>query len=130
MRNIAPFWLIAFAVSIFVAVGDGKHFVLFAQEGADSVEKTETSNLAKAIEEHFKKLDSNKLSERDQAEARIIEMGPKIIDLLPPVSDENSEELRIRIERIRTLLEKEEKVLLTSPSLVNLKGNMSGRLQP
>lgn len=86
-----------------------------------------SSELTKALEQYVKELNSNKISERDEAENRIVKLGPSVIDLLPPVSDADSEDLRLRVERIRKTLEKEDQVVLTSPSSVDLSGVMTGR---
>ncbi len=98
---------------------------VYGQESEPSVPAADTE-LKKQMEDYVKKLDSNKLNERDLAEARIIALGPKVTDLLPPVSDSDSEELRMRIERIRVALDKENKALLITPSSVTLRGTMSG----
>jgi hypothetical protein len=88
--------------------------------------KFDKSILAKSMEELAKGLDSNKLSERDATENKIIALGPDIIDLLPPVSDDISEEMRMRIDRIRIKLETQSKLALDVPTTVTLKGSMSG----
>jgi hypothetical protein len=87
----------------------------------------ELAELARSLEELTKGLDSNKLNERDKAEAKIIELGPRVIDLLPPVSDDISGESQMRIDRIRSVLEKRENFDLSKPSLVTLRGSMTGR---
>jgi hypothetical protein len=100
----------------------------FAQEEAAPAkpQKFDSQTLGKILEQRVKELDSNKLKDRDQSEAAIVALGPQVIDLLPPVSDADSEELRMRIERVRTQLEKLEKAQLTTPSYVTLSGVMTG----
>ena len=100
----------------------------FAQEetAPSKPQKFDSQTLGKILEQRVKELDSNKLKDRDQSEAAIVALGPQVIDLLPPVSDADSEEFRMRIERVRRQLEKQEKAQLTTPSYVNLSGVMSG----
>ena len=87
----------------------------FAQEetAPSKPQKFDSQTLGKILEQRVKELDSNKLKDRDQSEAAIVALGPQVIDLLPPVSDADSEEFRMRIERVRR-------------QLVNLSGVMSG----
>ena len=85
-------------------------FLSFAQEEAapPKPQKFDSQTLGKILEQRVKELDSNKLKDRDQSEAAIVALGPQVIDLLPPVSDADSEEFRMRIERVRRQLEKQE----------------------
>jgi len=72
-------------------------------------------------------LDADREVERDQAEGDLMKLGSVALPYLPASSEDDSEEFRMRIERIRgTLLDKDEEKLST-PSRVTLSGPMSGR---
>ena len=72
-------------------------------------------------------LDSVKQAVRDQAEADLIAMGSSVIEFLPPVGVDAPGEWRMRIERLRDLLEQLEMQEFTLPSTVTLAGSMTGR---
>jgi hypothetical protein len=129
MRLTTPFFIRANACAALVLFfGIPVSLFSFAQEDASPTkpQKFDSQTLGKILEQRVKELDSNKLKDRDQSEAAIVELGPQVIDLLPPVSDADSEEFRMRIERVRMQLEKQEKAQLITPSYVTLSGVMSG----
>lgn len=71
-------------------------------------------------------LDANRETERDQAEADLMKLGSIAIPYLPAVSDDDSDEFRMRLERIRRLLLDLDEANLATPSRVNLQGAMTG----
>jgi hypothetical protein len=79
------------------------------------------------IGELAKALDSDREAERDQAEKDLMRLGSFAIPYLPASSDDDSDELRIRLERIRGTLLALDKEKLATPSRVTLRGAMSGR---
>ncbi len=72
-------------------------------------------------------LDADREAERDRAEGDLMKLGSAALPYLPASNEDDSDEFRIRIERIRgTLLDRDEEKLST-PSRVTLSGPMSGR---
>ncbi len=60
---------------------------------------------AKKVGELVKALDSNRLSDRDRAEEQLLEWGALCLEFLPAVSDDQSPELLMRLERIRSKID-------------------------
>ena len=72
-------------------------------------------------------LDADREAERDRAEGDLMKLGSAALPFLPASTEDDSDELRMRIERIRsTLLDRDEEKIST-PSRVTLSGPMSGR---
>lgn len=71
-----------------------------------------------------KELDADELGTRQAAEASLIELGPRALDLLPPVRRNTSAEVKVRLERIRSALENAMAEAASSPSTVTLSGKM------
>lgn len=79
------------------------------------------------IGELAKLLDADREAEREQAEGDLMKLGSIALPYLPASQEDDSDEFRMRIERIRgTLLDKDEERLST-PSRVTLSGPMTGR---
>lgn len=72
------------------------------------------------------RLDSNRTSEREDAERELVEMGPEVLEKLPPVRDTDSSEMLLRIERIRSTLESKDQASLLLPTRIELTGTMTG----
>jgi hypothetical protein len=71
-----------------------------------------------------RQLDGDSLAERDAAERALIALGPKILDLLPPVTRNTSAEVRVRLERIRKLLQEQAAEAAASAARITLQGEM------
>lgn len=98
----------------------------------DRSEKTKTENaknesLGKQVAKLAEDLDSDRKAIRDSSEAKLIELGPEVIEFLPAVTSKSSDEFRMRLDRVRVKLEEIQFKLLSKPSTVTLKGSMSGR---
>ena len=67
-----------------------------------------------------RQLDARTLDERNEAEAKLIEMGPKILDLLPPDTARTSAEVRERLGRVRQKLQQQAAEFSTQASQITL----------
>ena len=83
--------------------------------------------LTEIVAKHSDDLDDVKQTVRDAAEAKLMELGPSIVEFLPAVSSDASDEWKMRIDRLRSTMEKMETDEYTLASLVTLNGPMSGR---
>lgn len=63
--------------------------------------------LSDAVKGWVRRLDSDTLEERDRAEKKIIELGHEVLEFLPEVKPSTSAETKARLQRIRTILEKQ-----------------------
>lgn len=70
-------------------------------------------------------LESQKVSERDQAEKELIAMGPKALDYLEPPTDEMTTDARERLAKVRKELEKKSAEEISNASRVTLMGEMT-----
>jgi hypothetical protein len=85
---------------------------------ADSLDlPTETRRLVR-------QLDSASLAEREAAERTLIELGPRVLDLLPPVTRTTSAEVRVRLDRIRKLLQQQAAEAAAQATRITLQGEM------
>jgi hypothetical protein len=73
----------------------------------------------------IKLLDSNQLSQRQRAEKELLQLGPSILSFLPADSRLPSDEVRQRVSKIRTHLEKELARSASGATLVDLAGTMT-----
>lgn len=67
-------------------------------------------------------LDDDSQARRDAAEKALIEIGPDLLDILPPPGAKASIELKARLARVRTAIEKAHIESFTKPSVVTLQG--------
>ncbi len=86
----------------------------------------DTNDLPALVTKLSKDLDDVKKSVRDAAEAKLLEMGPAVVEFLPAVSSDASDEWKMRTDRLRLALQEMETEEYTLPSLVTLNGAMSG----
>lgn len=71
-------------------------------------------------------LDDNKSAIRDAAEAKLLELGPAVMEYLPSIGEGASPEWQMRIERIRQSVSEKEYQEYTLPSTVTMKGEITG----
>ncbi len=71
-----------------------------------------------------RQLDGPRLAERETAERELLEMGPKVLDLLPTPQDRLSAEVQQRVGRIRHMLTQQLAVAAAEPSRVKLEGTL------
>jgi hypothetical protein len=69
-------------------------------------------------------LDDDSQARRDAAEKALVEIGPDLLDILPPPGSKASIELKARLARVRTAVEKAYIESFTKPSVVTLQGEM------
>jgi len=62
--------------------------------------------LAEMVEILTLDLDGDTLKQREGAEKKLIQLGPSVLDHLPPDNERTPAEMKARLERIRTVLEK------------------------
>ena len=85
---------------------------------ADAVElQFETRRLVR-------QLDGASLAEREAAERALIELGPQVLDLLPPVTRTTSAEVRVRLDRIRKRLQEQAAEAAAEATRITLQGEM------
>ncbi|XZE35499.1 hypothetical protein SH501x_000998 [Pirellulaceae bacterium SH501] len=96
----------------------------FAQEPENGGEKSAAPNAD--VVSLVQRLDSNRTSEREDAERELVEMGPEVLEKLPPVRDTDSSEMLLRLERIRSTLESKDQASLLLPTRIELTGTMTG----
>ena len=89
--------------------------------------QVDTEDLPALVTKLSNDLDEVKQSVRDAAEAKLLEIGPAVVEFLPAVSSDASDEWKMRIDRLRSALEEMETEEYTLPSLLTLNGAMSGR---
>ncbi len=83
------------------------------------------SDLKLQVASLVRQLDDDELAQRVEAEKELIALGPRVLDLLPEVTPRTSAEVKERLRRIRTSLEKTAADAATKTSVVTLKGEMS-----
>ncbi|MFM7927535.1 MAG: hypothetical protein ACKO9Q_07445, partial [Pirellula sp.] len=86
-----------FAKAVFVL----SLFVCMCSDADAWQEPQEQASLREKILELAKQLDADKEANRDAAEKEIQEIGPEALEFLPPLDEQASAELRMRIERLR-----------------------------
>ena len=78
-----------------------------------------------AVTKLQKQLNVDEMSKRDSAEKSLIEMGPRILEYLDPVTEDATTDFRERVTRIRTTLEKITANRAADASKITLKGKMT-----
>ncbi len=78
------------------------------------------AEVADEVTKLIRGLNADALSQREAAEQRLIELGPRIIELLPETNDRLSPEVQLRIDRISQVLRQARIASLTEPRNVTL----------
>ena len=100
--------------------------VLIAVLAANSLAAQEEElELIDRVGDLQKQLDSDVVAERDAAEKELIEMGLPILDYLEPATDDSTTDYKLRLNRIRTSLEKIAVNSVTKASTVSASGSMT-----
>lgn len=86
------------------------------------IAQEEELELIEKVEQLEKQLDADSVTDRDKAEAQLIELGPQILEYLNEVQEDATTDLRNRVNKVRTKLEKVAVEQYTEPSKVTLKG--------
>jgi len=80
--------------------------------------------LADKVKKLIVQLDDDSQARRDAAEKALIELGTDVLDVLPPAGPKASIELRARLARVRSTVEKAYVEAFTKPAVVTLQGKM------
>lgn len=99
--------------------------VLVACAALSQAESSETAALQTKVNRLVRQLDSNSLAERVAAEKALVELGPKTLALLPPITPRTSAEVKDRLGRIRTNLERRAAEQAAEAARVTLQGEMT-----
>jgi hypothetical protein len=83
-----------------------------------------TGPLAEKVKKLVVQLDDDLQARRDAAEKALVELGPDLLDVLPPPGPKASLELKARLARVRSAVEKAHIEAFTRPSTVTLQGKM------
>ena len=104
--------------------------VLMGQAAFPSVEQLrvppnglEGDDLKLEVRRLVRQLNATRLAEREAAEQQLLKLGPRALELLPPVSDRTPAEVGQRLGRIRRKLQLAAAEGVAKPSLVTLSGD-------
>jgi hypothetical protein len=106
---------------------------LVAQDDLDPEERSKKQRaidrdmMAKEVEQLSNQLDDDKKLVRDNAETKLLRIGPSAIEFLPAINETASDEYRMRLDRLRKEFQAMEIDEITKASTVTLTGNMTGR---
>ncbi|HEV3024076.1 MAG TPA: hypothetical protein VGX76_16485, partial [Pirellulales bacterium] len=89
--------------------------------GAD--EPAAKAELAGQVARLVRQLDSAELSQRDEAERKLLELGPDALPLLPTIRPRTPAEVSLRVTRVQQKLLRAQAAAAMEPSLVTLKGD-------
>jgi len=85
-------------------------------------DSTADDELVLTIRGLVRQLGAPELAEREAAERQLIELGPKVLDVLPQITPQTPPETRLRLGRIRQRLEQLAAESTARPSSVTLRG--------
>ena len=89
---------------------------------AGQVETIADDDLSLEVRRLIRQLDATKLAQREEAEQKLVQLGPKVLDLLP-VNDPMSAEMKERLGRIRQQLQRAAAESAAKASLITLRGD-------
>lgn len=95
-----------------------------AEETKPEVTKPEAAEAISpvAVRKLIRELDADQKAKRDDAERALLDLGPKLLDILPPAGETASAEVKERLGRIRAKLELERAEKLVEASRFTLTG--------
>lgn len=76
------------------------------------------------LRELLRQLDADDLAKREQAEYEIVQLGTSVLQFLPTIDNLTSAELKMRLARIRQILESFDSERFFQASVVSLQGEM------
>ncbi|MCR9294312.1 MAG: hypothetical protein NXI32_16460 [bacterium] len=94
-----------------------------AQDNAPSAEDRQQVDPTQ-VRQFLRELQADQVMQRDEAEKRLVELGPGVLDYLPQVTSRTSGELKIRLQRIRQSFQAETIEKFFESSRVNLSGRL------
>ncbi|MGE0610702.1 MAG: hypothetical protein AB7O62_26665 [Pirellulales bacterium] len=86
----------------------------------DSAPAKESDEMKSQVRQLARQLDAAELSQREAAEQKLIELGPDVLDLLPPITPRTSAEVKERLARVRDKLQRQEAEAIVQPRRVTL----------
>lgn len=90
--------------------------------------ETEAASAPKDVRESvrqlIRQLDADERDQRQAAEDGLLQLGPEILGLLPPITPRTPAEAKVRLERVRKALETELARVAAEPTRVTLRGEM------
>jgi hypothetical protein len=98
-----------------------------AMQEEPAQETAQKEELRKTIATLAAQLDADQADLRDAAEAKLLELGPDAIELLPPLSDAASEECRMRMERVLESLGSQSNVDISQPTRISYDGTVPAK---
>ncbi len=100
-------------------------FVAIAVTGLGVASQQDEMETIEIVAKLQRQLESQKISERDQAEKDLMAMGPSALDYLEPATDETTTDAQERLARIRNALETVAVAAASNASKVTLVGEMT-----
>ncbi len=97
--------------------------IAIAEQDAQS-ENSEQNPLDSEVRSLLKQMRDGSSGEADAAEAKLLELGPRVLDLLPAPTDQMSANLKQRLARVREQLQVRHAESISEPTLVTLSGKM------
>lgn len=98
--------------------------LLLGQADTGANPAADVADVAAQVRRLVLQLDDDSSAKRQAAEEELLKLGPRVLDVLPPVRTNTSAEVKVRLQRIRTALEKASAEAASLPSLVTLEGTM------
>ena len=86
-------------------------------------EATANDDLRLRVRGLVRQLNAPQLAQRDAAEAKLLSLGPAVLDLLPPMTERTPAEVKQRIGRIRQRLQRAVAESAATASLVTLRAD-------
>jgi len=81
------------------------------------------SDLAPLVRKLVRELDAPEKARRDAAQQKLLEMGVKALDLLPETSDKTPAEVRMRLDKVRSVLERTQAENAVESTTITLAGD-------
>src|SRR5262245_13873691 len=103
-----------------LVIGIGGLWTSFANE-ARAQEKEVDAALRDRVLQLIERLDDPKPEARDDAQARLIKLGSRVLPILPDPASVTNKERKERLDRIRESLREAEEETKTGPSLVTIQ---------
>jgi len=86
------------------------------------VDATADDDVRLTVRRLVRQLNAPQLAQREAAEEGLLKLGPKVLGLLPPISDRTPPEVELRLGRIRQKLQRAAAEGVAGPSLITLAG--------
>jgi len=121
-KNVCP--LLLWGMGLAYLVGGSSAIVVASMAEPMKIcqdEEVDEMKLMQQIDQLQQQLESPDITLRDEAEQKLLQLGPNVLDYLE-FSDQHSTDAKARIGRIRLQLEKLAVLRFTQPSQVSLQG--------